>query len=154
MTDFVTCYVEGKVYPRDSCHVHHRRPRHAGGGDEKENLVYLSANAHQLVHRVAQLCKSGQKGRADDLTMAAYPAPALRARFMEIVQEELRSSMMAELTGDVRDHVTVEVPVPREVYNRLKLKVQDVKTKSGAKMSIMDYVQKLIIAHVDRSSRK
>lgn len=62
--------------------------------------------------------------------------------------------MMAEITGDVRDHVTVEVPVPRDVYNRLKLKVQDVKTKGGAKMSIMDYVQKLIIAHVDRSSRK
>lgn len=151
-TEFVVCYIEGRRYPKASCHVHHLKPRHAGGGDQSENLVYLSANAHQMVHRAAQMIKAGKVGHANDLAMAAYPSPAPRHRFMEVVQTEIVESKAASESNTGRDHVVVEVSIPRADYAKLKLLVSE-KSVKGRKVSISDYVKNLVLSHVNRSIR-
>jgi hypothetical protein len=151
-TEFVLCYIEGKRYPKASCHVHHLRPRHAGGGDQRENLVYLSANAHQMVHRAAQMLKAGKVGHANDLAMAAYPSPAQRQRFMEVVQTEVSESKAAVESNTGSASIVVEVPIPRNEYAKLKMLVTE-KSVKGRKISISDYVKNLVLAHVNRSIR-
>lgn len=150
MTDFVSCYIEGKSYPRATCHLHHKNPQHAGGSDAPENLIWLCANAHQLVHRAAQMIKANKTGYAADLASSAYPLPAVRQRFLEIVNTEVLSSKEAEETGKGKASITIEVPIPRKDYVALKLKVSDTRIQ-GKKVSISDYVARLVLAHIHKS---
>ena len=152
MTDaveLVICYIEGRTYPRATCHLHHKKPQHAGGGDSAENLVWLSANAHQLVHRAAQLIKANKKGHALDLASTAYPFPAPRQRFLEVVDVEVQSSLAAREAGTGSASVVVEVPIPRADYAKLKLLVADYNVR-GKKISISDYVARLVLSHVHK----
>lgn len=150
MTEFVTCYIEGKQYPKDTCHLHHKNPRHAGGSDSSENLVFLCANAHVLVHRAATMIKAGKPGLAQDLASSAYPLPAPRQRFTEIVNTEVMSSSKAAEEGTGRSHVTIEVPIPKDEYALLKLKVSEQRV-NGKKVSIHDYVARLVLNHLRKS---
>lgn len=150
MTDFVTCYIEGKTYPRATCHQHHKNPQHAGGSDAPDNLIWLCANAHQLVHRASQMIKARKPGFASDLAMSAYPLPAVRQRFLEIVNTEVSSSKDAEETGKGKSAITIEVPIPKQDYARLKMKVSDSRS-GGKKLSISDYVARLVLAHIHKS---
>lgn len=145
----VICYIEGKYYPRATCHVHHKRPRHAGGGDENDNLVWLCANAHQLVHRVSQLMQAGKVGPASDLVHSSYSSPAQRSRLMEVVQEEMSSSQAAKEYGSGKDHVMVEVPIPKAEYHKLKTMVHDYKV-NGKRLSISEYVSRVVLSHLRR----
>jgi len=145
--DFVVCYIEGKQYPRAACHRHHLDPRHAGGSDDSENLAWLSATAHQLVHRAAQMIKAKKHGHAQDLAMSAYPSPAMRQRFMAVVQSEVEHSVEAKEQGKGKSTIIVEVPFPRDEYARLKLLVAD-RRAGGKKMSIHDYIARLVMNHV------
>lgn len=147
MTDFVLCYIEGKTYPRAACHRHHLDPRYTGGSDSPENLVWLSANAHSLVHRAAQLVKTGRSGHAQDLAMKAYPAPAIRHRFMSVVKSEVEAFHVAKETGTGKSEITMEIPIPVNHYAKLKLLVSE-KRIDGKKVTIQEYVQRLILDHV------
>ena len=149
MTDFVTCYIEGKSYPRATCHVHHKNPQHAGGSDSPENLIWLCANAHQLVHRAAQMIKARKLGHAADLASSAYPLPAVRQRFLEIVNVEVSSSKEAEESGKGKTSILIEVPIPKADYAVLKLRVADYRHQ-GKKISISDYVARLVLAHIHK----
>lgn len=150
-TELVVCYIEGRTYPRATCHIHHKNPQHAGGSDAAGNLIYLSANAHQLVHRAAQMIKAGRKSQAADLAMISYPSPAQRQRFMEIVNTEVQSSAAAKEAGVGRAEIVVEVPIPREDYAKLKRMVADYKA-GGKKISITDYVARVVLAHLHKRS--
>lgn len=145
----MVCYIEGKSYPRATCHVHHKNPRHAGGTDAPDNLIWLCANAHQLVHRVAQLIKANRKGQALDVAMSAYPAPAQRQRFMAIVGTEVLASSIAEDTGQGTSDVIIEVPIPKAEYAKLKMLVADYRT-GGKKVSIAGYVSSIVLAHLHK----
>lgn len=147
MTEFVSCYIEGKSYPRATCHIHHKNPQHAGGSDSPENLIWLCANAHQLVHRAAQMIKARKAGHAADLASSAYSLPAVRQRFLEIVNTEVSSSIEAETTGKGKSFITIEVPIPKEDYAKLKLRISDSRVQ-GKKVSISDYVARLVLAHI------
>ena len=152
MTDpnqIVSCYIEGKQYPRATCHIHHRKPRHAGGADDADNLVWLCADAHQIVHRIAQLMKAGKSGIAMDLASSSYPTPSQRARLMEVVREEITSSQEAKETGAGKDVIIVEVPIPRTEYMRLKTMVHDYRS-NGKKLSIADYASRVLLSHLKR----
>lgn len=148
-TDLVVCYIEGKQYPRATCHVHHKNPRHAGGSDVSGNLIWLSANAHQLVHRAAQMIKADRKSQAADLAMVAYPSPAQRQRFLEIVNTEVQASAFAKEAGIGRAETIVEVPIPRADYAKLKRLVAAYKA-GGKKISISDYVVRVVLAHLHK----
>jgi len=97
------------------------------------------------------MIKAHRVGSAQDLAMAAYNSPAQRKRFLSVVQSEVQAS--TEVVQGVREgkkEVVVEVPVPRESYLRLKLKVADQNAgrKSGNKVSIASYVSRLVQSHV------
>lgn len=148
MTDFVLCYVEGKRYPRAACHRHHLDPRYTGGSDHPDNLAWLCANAHSLVHRAAQFIKSGKKGHAQDLAMKAYPAsPAKRHRFWSVVKSEVESAHIAKAEGKGKSEIVMEIPIPANDYAKLKLLVSE-KRVDGKKVTLQDYVQRLILGHV------
>jgi len=149
-TELVVCYIEGKTYPRATCHIHHKNPQHAGGSDAASNLIWLSANAHQLVHRAAQMIKAGRRSQAADLAMISYPSPAQRQRFMEIVNTEVRSSLEAQEVGAGRAEITVEVPIPREEYAKLKLLVSEYRLGNKKRISISDYVARVVLAHLHK----
>ena len=149
--EFVSCYIEGTKYPRATCHRHHLTPQHAGGSDDPSNLVWLSANSHQLVHRAAQMVKSRRLGSAQDLAMAAYNSPAQRKRFLSVVQSEVKASTeVAQGLREGKKETVVEVPIPRDAYMRLKLKVADQNAgrKQGTRVSIASYVSRLVQSHV------
>jgi len=145
--DSVICYIEGKRYPRDACHRHHLNPQHAGGSDLDENLAWLCANAHSMVHRAATFVKTGRKGHAQDLAMRAYPSPAMRQRFWSVVNAEVLASQQAKEMGLHREEVTMEIPMPASDYARLKQYVADLRI-DGKKVTIQDYVKRLVLSKV------
>lgn len=148
-TQTVVCYIEGKPYPRATCHVHHKKPQHAGGDDSEGNLVWLCANAHQVVHRIAQLMKAGKTGPASDLVHSSYSLPAQRSRLMEVVQEEISASVSAKEKGTGKSTVVVEVEIPKNEYLILKSKVHDYKV-NGKRLSISDYLTRVVLSHLRR----
>lgn len=149
MSDSVRCYIEGKIYPRAACHRHHIAPQHAGGSDHQENLAWLSATAHSLVHRAAQLVKTGRRGQADDLAMRAYQSPAMRHRFWGVVNQEVAASHKAAESGDSRDEITMEIPMPSGEYAKLKQYVSDLRV-DGKRVPIQDYVRRLVLSSINR----
>lgn len=140
------------MYPRAGCHRHHLDPRYTGGSDADENLVWLSATAHSMVHRASQFIKSGKRGRAQDLAMKAYPAPAMRQRFLSVVTSEVEAAQRAERTGARKKEIVMEIPMPRQNYEDLKRLVADLRV-DGKRVTIQDYVQRLILSHVYKRSR-
>ena len=44
------CYVTGELLQIGEMECHHKTPRHLGGGDEYRNLVWITSNAHKLIH--------------------------------------------------------------------------------------------------------
>lgn len=153
MTDFVLCYIEGKRYPRAACHRHHLDPRYTGGSDSPDNLVWLSANAHSLVHRAAQLIRTGRPGHAQDLAMKAYPSPAMRHRFMNVVKSEVEAAHAAKEAGTGKREITMEIPIQAEDYSKLKLLVAD-KRIDGKRVTIQEYVLRLILNHVYKHTQR
>ena len=143
--EFVTCYIEGTTYPRATCHQHHLNPRHAGGSDAEANLVWLSANAHQMVHRASQMIKAGKAGEAVDLANSAYSTPSQRSRFFDVVKEEVTASTLAKEAGRGNDFIIIEVPIPRAEYVRLKEKLRHVKI-NGKRLPIKEYVARLVLS--------
>lgn len=145
----VSCFVEGKVYPRAGCHVHHRNPRHAGGTDSSSNLVWLCATCHQLVHRASQMIKAGRSGSAADLADTTFPSPKQRQRFLEIVREEISASLEAEENGRGSATILMEIPIPREEYNKLK---ELIRARQGKKkVSIATYCAGVLLTHIHRN---
>ena len=153
MESTVHCYIELKRYPRAACHRHHVAPQYTGGGDESANLVWLSANAHALVHRAAQLLKTGKEGHAKDLARQAYRTPAARKRFWDVVLEEVRADHSSTDSGEHRDVITLEVPMPYDEYQRLKLMVSDIRV-NGKKMPVQEYVKRLLMSQVQKKIGK
>lgn len=153
MTDFVICYIEGKRYPRAACHRHHLDPRYTGGSDSPENLVWLCANAHSLVHRASQFVKSGKQGYAQDLSMKAYPSPAMRHRFMAVVRSEVEAAQIAKTEGRGKSEIVMEIPIPVDDYAKLKLLVSD-RRIDGKQIPLKEYVQRLILDHVYKHVRR
>lgn len=45
-----TCYVTGKNLEIGNMECHHKKPKHLGGTDEYKNLVWLTKEAHKLIH--------------------------------------------------------------------------------------------------------
>ena len=44
-------HLNSKEYPAETpLECHHIRPKHAGGGEEKSNKIFLSAEDHMLAH--------------------------------------------------------------------------------------------------------
>jgi hypothetical protein len=95
------------------------------------------------------MIKAGRKSHAADLAMISYASPAQRQRFMEIVNTEVQSSLVAKEAGTGRAEIVVEVPIPRDEYAKLKRLVAETKS-GGKKISISDYVARLVLAHVHK----
>lgn len=79
--------------------------------------------------------------------MKAYPSPAMRHRFMNLVKSEVEAAHVAKEAGTGKSEVTMEIPVPANHYARLKLLVSE-KRIDGRKVTIQEYVQRLILDHV------
>jgi len=97
------------------------------------------------------MIKANRKGEALDLASSAYSLPIQRKRFLDVVQEEVRSSIQAKEEGTMRKEVVVEVPIPRESYNRLKLLIYD-RNAGRKKISISDYVSRVVQNHIRKFS--
>lgn len=83
--------------------------------------------------------------------MAAYNSPAQRKRFLSVVQSEVKASTeVAQGLREGKKETVVEVPIPRDAYMRLKLKVADQNAgrKQGTRVSIASYVSRLVQSHV------
>jgi 5-methylcytosine-specific restriction endonuclease McrA len=48
------CYVTGNARHIGNMECHHKKPKHQGGTDEYNNLVWLEYNIHKLVHSTEQ----------------------------------------------------------------------------------------------------
>lgn len=143
----VTCYIHGTLFPKYSCHVHHEAPRAAGGGDDAENLIWLCANCHNLTHRVAQLEELGRSGEAGDLSLSAYPVPSQRIRFKKTVKEILTANAKAKIEGKRKAKAMVEIELSHEVYDKLKVFLNDHKT-GNKRISNSKYIEQLIVKHL------
>jgi len=151
-SDLVSCYIEGRGYPRAACHIHHKNPRHAGGSDAESNLVFLCATCHQLVHRAAQMVKANRRGEALDLASITFVSPAARQRFLAVVNTEVEESALAAEKGIGKDEIIVEMPIPRKEYAQLKLLVSDYRA-GGKKLSISAFCAHVVLAHVRKHVR-
>ena len=84
--------------------------------------------------------------------MKAYPSPAWRHRFMNVVKSEVDAAHVAKEEGTGKSEITMEIPIPVQDYARLKLLVSE-KRIDGKKVSIQAFVQRLILDHVYKHMR-
>ena len=109
-TGNVTCYVHGTVFPRAACNVHHEMPRAAGGGDDDQNLTWVCASCHTMIHRSAEAVMANKAGRADDVTVQFVLSRGLAQRLRLLVRDVRANgravSMQAFLHGLVVRELT------------------------------------------------
>jgi len=105
-------------------HEHHIKPKGYGGEDTGENLIWLCASCHDLVHRMSHMYTTEKRGIANDLAVQYLPgSPAARKRLQVLVAEVANSmkDYVPELEdGDEDDTVIVTLHLPRKVHHRLK----------------------------------
>jgi hypothetical protein len=143
----VECYVHKQAFSKEACHEHHKTPRALGGVDSKDNLVYLCANCHTLIHRCAQLFLANKGGIANDLAMSSYPTPASRERFMELVGLIIKSSSEAEDLNLGRDKAVILINLSHQDHARLKTLAFEKKI-NGRKVGVSKYIEALIQKHL------
>jgi hypothetical protein len=143
----VVCFVHGVPFPKSTCHLHHEAPRMAGGGDEASNLIWLCANCHNTAHRVAQLHEQGKTGEISDILDTLFASLPVKKRFQQVVNEMLEAVTLAKHTGKGKSKTMVELYLPNDTYNRLKLAVSDFRV-DGKKLGISKYVEALVINHL------
>lgn len=148
----VTCYVHGTVFPRAACNVHHEMPRAAGGGDETQNLTWVCASCHTMIHRVAEAVMADKLGRADDL--AALYAPndvAMRERLRRLASYAADSTLRADDEGAGADEVTVQFVLSRALAQRLRLLVRDVRS-NGRAVSMQTFLHGLVVRELTKAN--
>lgn len=152
MDENVTCYVHGTVFPRAACNVHHEMPRAAGGGDESQNLTWVCASCHTMIHRIAEAILATKVGRADDL--AALYAPndtAMRERLRRLAGYAADAVQQADEAGGGADDVTLQVVLSRELAQRFRLLVRDVRS-NGRSVSIQTFLHGLIVRELTKAN--
>jgi len=142
----VTCFVHGQQFPKQTCEQHHLTPR-ASGGQDQDNLVWLCANCHTLVHRCAQLYAVKKHGVANDIIEQAYPFPATRERFHRVMQEIINASVIAEDFQLGKDRASCVVSLDHDVYAKLKTLARE-KKENGRSVGVSRYVEALILNHL------
>lgn len=145
--DFVVCYVHNKKYPRSTCHDHHITPRASGGLDYKDNLVWLCANCHTLLHRCIQLYTKGKKGLANDLAEQSYDVPVIRQRFMSLVKDAVDAASIAQAFGLKKAKALCSLELDHDVYHKLKILAYERKEK-GRRVGITRYIEVILIDHL------
>lgn len=148
----VTCYVHGTVFPRAACNVHHEMPRAAGGGDDEQNLTWVCASCHTMIHRVAEAIGNNQMGRADDL--AALYAPndvAMRERLRRLAGYASDAMKRADEEGGGADDVTIQVVLSRELHRRFRTLVRDVRV-DGRSVSVQNFLHGLIVRELTKAN--
>ena len=151
-TGNVTCYVHGTVFPRAACNVHHEMPRAAGGGDDDQNLTWVCASCHTMIHRIAEAVMANKAGRADDL--AALYAPndvAMRERLRRLGGYAADSTLRADDEGAGADDVTVQFVLSRGLAQRLRLLVRDVRA-NGRAVSMQAFLHGLVVRELTRAN--
>ncbi len=152
-----SCYVHrGPPIDTRLLHEHHKHPKGYGGGNERDNLVWLCGSCHDLVHRLAHYIKSNKKGLVSDLSQQYQTAqnlsPAGRQRLLELAQLVAKSAadfVPGELDDmEQEDTVLVQIPLPRSVHLQAKLLASQYKNPGGRQMGLYKYLSTVLINHV------
>ena len=143
----VTCFVHGQPFPQQTCEQHHLTPRAAGGLDDKDNLIWLCANCHTLAHRCAKLYAAQKQGVAKDIIEQSYIHPAIRSRFMRVLQEIINSTSIAEDFQLGKDKASCVIALDHDVYAKLKTLAYD-KRERGRKVGVSRYIEALLLDHL------
>ena len=48
------CGVTGKILEVGNMEVHHKKPKVVGGGNEYNNLIYVTSNIHKIIHATTE----------------------------------------------------------------------------------------------------
>lgn len=145
--EYIKCYIHDSIFPRATCHLHHESPRYTGGSDDPDNLVWLCANCHTLVHRAASLVLLNRSGEVDQLEFF-YDNERARGRFREVFGEIVLADIKT-MDSKRREFAPVRIDVRSDVYSRLKLLVADTRYY-GRRMSIERYLNMLIEDHLKK----
>lgn len=147
-SDQIVCYIHNSPFPRSTCHLHHESPRYTGGGDDPDNLVWLCANCHTIVHRSAELHLLGRSGESEPLELF-YSSEQEKHRFKEVVSEIIKADLAHKESGKSREKAQVQFEMDPHVYVRLKAVVAEHRYY-GRRMSIEKYLNLMIKDHLKK----
>lgn len=127
-------------------------PRAAGGGDEADNLTFVCATCHNMIHRCAEAILAGRTGVANDLALQYVPnVIPMRERLLRLAG--YAADMMRAAGDDPTagpDDVVLQVVVPREIVQRLKLVIAD-RRANGRRVSMQAFLLALIVQQVQKA---
>lgn len=72
---------------------------------------------------------------------------------MALVKSEVEAAHSAKEAGIGKKDITMEIPIPSQDYAQLKLLVSE-KRIDGKKVTLQDYVRRLILGHVYKHLRR
>ncbi len=83
------CFITGEPLEIDNMECHHKVPKELGGTDEYSNLVWLSADAHKLIHATQPdiIGKYSSKLNLDTKALKKVNSLRLSAENLEIVNK-------------------------------------------------------------------
>lgn len=152
------CFICLRPTPEAFSHVHHKTPKAADGGDERENLIRICAGCHSNIHRIADMLKRGDRGPALDAINGYYQNVTSRERAIEFANQ-IASSMTSLKEGSLqREFVEISLNVPYAMYLRLKALALDYKVEGKRRAStgdvvllaVREYFKKLGVSYGER----
>ena len=144
---FYKCSICERRTPRVD--IHHKKPRMAGGKDDKLNLMALCASCHDAVHAIAYKLKKMKLSQIEDIARSLFPkSTSKRRKLFEYAALVFRSMQERELTES--DEILVPVLLNRGEYARVKTLASTYKNQEGRKLSIQATLRGIIAERLRR----
>lgn len=142
---WIKCHICRTKRPKKLAHEHHKHPKGAGGSNEVSNLCFLCADCHNSLHRLAELIEKGSLGKAQDLADVACKTPLSRKRMLKLAKVAATAFLNPTTSGNVK----VQVTLPREVIEQLKVYASECRTETGRFMGVSRYIGEIVMAHLN-----
>lgn len=160
------CHIHGgQEVGRELLVEHHKHPRGYGGPDIPENVVYICATCHTILHKMEASLFAKNPGKATDLASQLLPNDPRRreiliklARMAATAKRDYHENHPDEVPDDPDDVeervVKVSLEIEESLHSRLKMKASEfTHPKSGRKVGLYRYILEVLRAHVEEENQ-
>jgi hypothetical protein len=156
------CHIHGgQEAPKNAFVPHHVCPTSYGGSNTPDNIIYICATCHDILHKAAEALFSGNIGRASELVGGLYPnEPRIRKELLHYANRTAKAKLAwkernrergipdaGEVDADT-DTVKVQLDIPRWIHHRLKTMASDHHHPNGRKVGLYAFILKVLEAKV------
>ena len=161
------CHIHGgQQVSRELLVEHHKHPTGYGGApDDPNNIIFICASCHTILHKMEAAFYAKNIGKANDLANQYLPNDPRRRTILIALANQAASAKrqhyenhpndVPEDPDEVEERlIIVQLEMEESLHHCLKVKASDFKhPQSGKKVGLYRYILEVLRAHVDEEQK-